>query len=120
MVREEIKRIKEVEQEAVILTRRSEEDALQMIRDAEQKRNEILADAEKRALVDLARYHGDEIRKAGAGAEDLLHEARQAAAEMRTRSGKAINEVSLLIIRAIIGEKDVLSGGDETGRHRVS
>jgi vacuolar-type H+-ATPase subunit H len=120
MVKEEIERIKEVEREAVILVRRSEDEALQMIREAERKREEILAGAEKRAMVDLVRYKDDEIRKAGACAEDLLHKARQAAADMRTRSGKAIDEASLLIIRAIIGEKDVLSGGNETGRHRVS
>jgi vacuolar-type H+-ATPase subunit H len=119
MVKEEIERIKKVEGEAVNLVRRSEEEALQMIREAERKRDEILAGAEKRALVDLARYKDDEIRNASACAEDLLHEARQAAADMQTRSGKGINEASLLIIRAIIGEKDVLSGGNETGRHRV-
>ncbi len=119
MVREEIERIKQVEREAVILVRRSEEEALQMIRDAERKRDEILAGAEKRALVDLARYKDAELRKASASAENLLHEARQAAADMRFRSEKAVNEASLLIIRAVIGERDVLSGGNETGRHRV-
>lgn len=120
MVREEIEQIKEVERGAVILVRSSEEEDLQMIREAERKRDDIIAGAEKRALVDLARYKDDEIRIASARAENLLHESRQAAADMRSRSEKAIEEASLLITRAIIGEKDVLSSGNETGRNRVS
>lgn len=120
MVREEIARIKEVEQEAVLLVRRSDEQAEEMIRAAEQKRDEILAGAEKSATTDLELLKEGELRKARTDGEALLSEARRAAADLQSRTEKEITEASLLIVRAVTGEGDVLSRGNETGRHRLS
>jgi vacuolar-type H+-ATPase subunit H len=119
MVKEEIERIKAAERAAVSLVKRAEEEAKAILREAEIRREELLKERIKITQEEQDRYNADETASAIRKAEAMREEAGKEASVLRSLEYEELSGAVSRIVRAVVGEEDVLSGKNGTSRSRV-
>jgi vacuolar-type H+-ATPase subunit H len=119
MVKEEIERIKTAESGAVSLVKKAEEEAKAILKEAEAHRENLLKERLKITQEEQDRYNADETASAFRKADEMRKEAEEEASLLRSLEEGEISGAVSYIVSAVIGEGDVLSGENATGRSRV-
>lgn len=119
MVKVEIERIKTAESGAVSLVKKAEEEAKTILKEAEVRREDLLKERIKITQEEQDRYNADETASAFRKADEMREEAEKEAALLRSLEEEEIWGAVSYIVRAVIGEGDVLSGENATGHTRV-